>query len=48
MAGQQQTAEAAEPKRKVLIIEDEKDIRDLVRYHLETEALPSLKRVTVK
>ena len=30
------------PKRKVLIIEDEKDIRDLVRYHLETEGFTVL------
>src|SRR5712691_2345124 len=27
-----------EPKRKILIVEDEKDIRDLVRYNLETES----------
>jgi len=27
----------AETKRKILIVEDEKDIRDLVRYNLETE-----------
>jgi phosphate regulon transcriptional regulator PhoB len=26
-----------EPKRKILIVEDEKDIRDLVRYNLEAE-----------
>ena len=30
-------AVAAEPKRKILIVEDEKDIRDLLRYNLETE-----------
>lgn len=28
---------AVEPKRKILIVEDEKDIRDLLRYNLESE-----------
>jgi phosphate regulon transcriptional regulator PhoB len=38
MEAQSQTKPSlAEPKRKVLIVEDEKDIRDLVRYNLETE-----------
>ena len=30
-------ATASETKRKVLVVEDEKDIRDLVRYNLEAE-----------
>lgn len=35
----EQTAKptATEPKRKILVVEDEKDIRDLVRYNLEAE-----------
>jgi two-component system alkaline phosphatase synthesis response regulator PhoP len=39
MEAQVQTTKLAvtEIKRKILIVEDEKDIRDLVRYNLETE-----------
>jgi two-component system alkaline phosphatase synthesis response regulator PhoP len=39
MEAQVQTIKLAvtEIKRKILIVEDEKDIRDLVRYNLETE-----------
>lgn len=35
----EQTAKptVTEPKRKILVVEDEKDIRDLVRYNLEAE-----------
>ena len=35
--GQHAPAVTMEPKRKILIVEDEKDIRDLLRYNLEAE-----------
>src|SRR5215468_10037037 len=45
-ASQQQYASAATPmvqdKRKVLVVEDEKDIRELVRYNLEHEGFSVL------
>ena len=35
--GQHAPAVTMEPKRKILIVEDEKDIRDLLRYNLQAE-----------
>ena len=42
MAVQQAAGVVVGTKRKILIVEDEKDIRDLIRYNLETEGFAVL------